>query len=175
MNRPASVAQTSISSGRGTRAARENSVLPERFSISAAVHLFMVREGRVLLRRRCNTGYEDGNYSVPAGHLDGDETVVAASAREGREEVGVEISPSDLRVVGVMHRRAERGRVGDERIDFFLEATRWEGEVANREPDKCDGLLWAEPERLPTNVIPYVRRALDNRRRETWFDEFGRD
>ncbi len=78
----------------------------------AAVHLFMVREGRVLLLRRCNTGSEDGNDSVPAGHLDGNETVLAAAALEAREEVGA------------MHRRAERGRSDDERVDSFLATTR---------------------------------------------------
>ncbi len=141
---------------------------PERFRVVAAVHLFLVRDGRVLLLRRCNTGYEDGNYSVVAGHLDGNEEVVAAAAREAWEEVGVAIAPVDLRPVGVMHRRAE-----EERIDFFLEATRWTGEVANREPGKCDDLRWVEPGCLPLNVVPYVRRALENWRDGRWFDSFG--
>ena len=140
----------------------------ERFRLLVAVHLFFVRDGRVLLLRRCNTGYEDGNYSVPAGHLDGRETVLAAAVREAREEVGVAVAEADLRVVGVMHRRAE-----DERIDFFLAATRWTGEPANREPAKCDELRWADPEHLPPTVIPYVRCALDNYRRGIWFDTFG--
>jgi 8-oxo-dGTP pyrophosphatase MutT (NUDIX family) len=147
----------------------------ERCRTIAAVHLFLLRGGRVLLLRRRNTGYEDGNDGVPAGHLDGDETVVAAAAREAREEVGVAIAPGDLRAVGVMHRRGERADPGNERVDFFFEATRWEGEVVNREPGKCDDLLWADPRRLPANVIPYVRRALENRRRGVWFDEFGWD
>ena len=107
----------------------------ERYRLVAAVHVFLVRDGTVLLLRRCNTGYEDGNYSVVAGHLDGGEEIKAAAVREAREEVGVAGAEADLRVVGVMHRRAE-----DERIDFFLEATRWSGAVTNHEPDKCDEL-----------------------------------
>ena len=132
---------------------------PERFRLVSAAHLFLVCHGRVLLLRRCNTGYEDGNYSVVAGHLDGDEEVVAAAIHEAREEVGIDTAPADLRVVGVMHRRAEEGRTGDERIDFFLEARRWGGKVANHEPRKCDELRWAEPERLPPNVVPYVPKG----------------
>ena len=140
----------------------------ERFRLVAAVHLFLVRDERVLLLRRVNTGYEDGNDSVVAGHLDGDEEVTAAAAREAAEEVGVAIALGGLRVVGVMHRRAD-----DERIGFFLESTRWSREIANREPERCDDLRWVEPARVPPNVIPYVRRAIENWQRGVWFDSFG--
>jgi 8-oxo-dGTP diphosphatase len=90
-------------------------VRAERFRLVAAVHIFLVRDGQVLLLRRFNTGYEDGNYSVVAGHLDGGEEVKAAAIREAQEEVGIRIAPQDLRIVGVMHRMSN-----DERVDFFL-------------------------------------------------------
>jgi 8-oxo-dGTP diphosphatase len=140
----------------------------ERFKLVSAAHLFLIRESRVLLLRRYNTGYEDGQYSVVAGHLDGGEPVKDAMIREAREEVGVSIAPEDLDVVGVMHRRSE-----DERIDWFLAASSWAGEVTNAEPGKCDRLDWFPLDALPDNIIPYVRRAIDNYRRGAWFDSFG--
>ncbi|TEU17271.1 MAG: NUDIX domain-containing protein [Anaerolineales bacterium] len=140
----------------------------ERFTLPSAVHLFLIRDSQVLLLRRFNTGYEDGKYSVIAGHLNGDEEIKAAMIREAREEVGIEISPPDLRVVGVMHRKSN-----DERIDFFLVTTSWSGEITNREPDKCDRLAWFDIDELPENVIPYVRRSLDNYRKGNCFDSFG--
>lgn len=143
---------------------------PERFRVVVAVHLFLVRDDQILLLRRANTGYEDGNYSVPAGHLDGDETVPAAALREAREEIGVDLTLSDIAVVGVMHRLAEA-----ERIDFFLAATRWDGEPSNLEPDKCDDLRWFPLDGPPDNVVPYVRRAIENYRAARWFDAFGWD
>lgn len=142
--------------------------MTERFKLVAAVHLFLVRGDEVLLARRCNTGYADGQYSVIAGHLDGSEAVRDAAIREAREEADIDIAPGDLMVVGVMHRRAE-----DERVDFFVAATRWSGELVNAEPHKCDDLTWYRLDRLPENTIPYVRRALDNYRRGIWFDSFG--
>jgi len=141
---------------------------PPRASFISAVHLFLIRGNQILLLRRFNTGYEDGNYSVPAGHLDGREQVSAAASREAREEIGVEIAPHDIEVVGVMHRLSN-----DERIDFFVASTHWTGEPFNREPDKCDELLWADLNQLPGNVIPYVRRAIDNYRAARWFDATG--
>jgi 8-oxo-dGTP pyrophosphatase MutT (NUDIX family) len=139
-----------------------------RHTILSAVHLFLQKDNDILFLRRYNTGYEDGNFSVVAGHLDGGETIKAAMIREAKEEVGVTIQPEDLAVVGVMHRLSE-----DERIDWFLHASRWEGIIANNEPQKCDLLEWFPLEQPPDNVIPYVRRALNNFRENTWFDSFG--
>lgn len=141
----------------------------QRFTTPVAVHLFLRQADSVLLLRRFNTGYEDGNWSVPAGHLDGGETVITASIREAHEEIGIQIDPNDLQVAGVMHRLTDH----DERIDFFVTATAWQGEVQNCEPHKCDALEWHRIDSLPANVIPYIRRALENLRAERWFDEFG--
>ncbi|HUX75347.1 MAG TPA: NUDIX domain-containing protein [Anaerolineae bacterium] len=140
----------------------------ERFKLVSAVHIFLIRDGKVLLLRRFNTGYEDGNYSVVAGHLNGDEEVKTAAIREAHEEVGIRIAPADLQVVGVMHRKSN-----DERVDFFLTVASWSGEITNMEPDKCDRLAWFAVDDLPENVIPYVRRALGNYRRGKWFGSFG--
>ena len=140
----------------------------ERFQLCAAVHLFLMRGDETLLLRRFNTGYEDGNYSVIAGHLDGDEEVIAAALREAREEASIVIAPEEVEVVGVMHRKE-----ADEYINFFLVSSRWAGTITNMEPAKCDALAWFPLDDLPTNVVPYVRRALGNYRCGRWFDSFG--
>lgn len=140
----------------------------QRFGLVAAVHLFLLQNDRILLLRRFNTGYEDGNFSVPAGHLDGNEEVITAAIREAYEEVGVRIRPEAVEVVGVMHRRAD-----DERVDFFVAVRQWAGEITNFEPHKCDLLEWYALRDLPPNVIPYVRQAISNYQSGQWFDSFG--
>lgn len=140
----------------------------KRTQFPVTVHLFFIREDKILLARRFHTGYRDGEYSVPAGHLDGNETVRAAAVREAEEEVGVHIETEDIRFSSVMHRIE-----GDERVDFFVQVRRWQGEVVNAEPDKCDDLRWVELNELPDNTIPYVRRAISNHRDGIRFDEFG--
>lgn len=57
-----------------------------------AVHLFLVKDDKILLLRRSNTGYEDEMYSIVAGHIDGDEDAKTAMIREAREEAGIEIT-----------------------------------------------------------------------------------
>lgn len=138
------------------------------FTMPVAVHLFLVKGTEILLLRRYNTGYEDGNYSVPAGHMDGGEEVKHAAIREAREECGIIIREEDLQVVGIMHRHSS-----DERIDFFLVASSWSGEIVNTEPDKCDELIWVDMQKLPANMIPYIRQAISNYQQGTWFDSFG--
>ena len=54
----------------------------EKFMLRCAVYLVLIKDGKILLLRRSNTGYWDGNYSMIAGHLDGDETIAHAMMRE---------------------------------------------------------------------------------------------
>lgn len=143
----------------------------ERFALVGAVHLVLLDGERILLSLRHNTGYADGQWSVVAGHLDGDETVYAAMSREAREEVGLALAPDDLTVVGVMQCRAIAG--DREYCHFFLAARVWQGTPSNREPEKCASLAWYPLDELPATIVPYVRQALINYRQGRWFDTFG--
>ena len=142
-----------------------------------AVHLFFERDNSLLLLRRYNTGWRDGEYSVPAGHVEQGETVTQAAVREAWEEVGLRLDPAALEVVHVMHRAGDDGagrqRPEDERIDFFLRVRTWAGEPVNAEPEKCDDLRWCELDELPENVVSYVRHALGCVRDGVGFSEFG--
>lgn len=125
-----------------------------------ASHLLIFDErGRVLQLRRFNTGYEDGKWSVPAGHVDRGESADAAAIREAHEELGIIVSGDDLRFVHVMHRSDPRD--GDERVDFFFVADRWEGTIENREPHKCDALDWFELTGPAAETVDYVRAAFE--------------
>jgi ADP-ribose pyrophosphatase YjhB (NUDIX family) len=139
-----------------------------RSKFPVAVHMFFLRDQQILLLRRFNTGYQDGKYSVVAGHLDAGETVIQAAIREAGEEAGVRLQPEDLRVAHVMNRKSE-----DERIDFFIEVRRWAGEIVNAEPEKCDALAWFPLDCLPENMIPYVKAALQRCQQGLYYSEFG--
>jgi len=142
--------------------------MTQRATFPTTVHLFFFREDQVLLIRRYNTGFADGQYSVPAGHLDGGETVIAAAAREAQEEVGIQLDAACIRFSHVMHRRD-----GEERVDFFVQVLEWNGEPINAEPDNCDEIRWVNVDDLPGNTVPYIKKALHNHRNGIKFDEFG--
>ncbi len=149
-----------------------NPNIDKRFRLISAVHLFLIKDGKILLLRRYNTGYEDGNYSVVAGHLDGDERATEAMVREAKEEAGIEVNEKDLEMVHAMHRGDLRHKDG-ERIDFFLKANKWTGEPRIMEEDKADEIRWFNLEEIPENIIPYIASAIKNINNQIFYSEFN--
>jgi 8-oxo-dGTP diphosphatase len=140
-----------------------------RHKLTGDVHLLLVnRAGEVLFGQRQNTGYEDGAWHPPSGHLEAGESVVAALIREAKEEVGVTIEPHEVEFTHVMHNSSSGGRVA-----FFFTVHRWAGVPENREPDKCSGLQWFPLGSLPDQLIPYCRAALGSIQTNECFSTFG--
>jgi 8-oxo-dGTP diphosphatase len=110
-----------------------------RFKVTGDAHLLLLtgQDGWILSGRRQNTGFEDGAYHVPAGHLEAGESIVDALIREAREETGVTIAPEHAEFVHVMHNASGGGRVA-----FFSSVQQWDGTPGNREPGKCSELRW---------------------------------
>lgn len=141
----------------------------EHVRIYAAVYLVLIKDGRTMLSRRRNTGYQDGNWSLVAGHFDGGEPATRTMVREAEEEAGIAIAPEDLRFVHLMHRQYP----DREYVDVYFAAERWRGEIENREPRKCGGLEWFPLDALPENTIPEVRQALECVRDGIFYSERG--
>lgn len=141
-----------------------------RYKATVDVHLILTRDGRILLAERQGTGYADGMYNLPSGHLEDGESVVAGAIREAAEEVGVHLDPDALDCVHVLHHRNPEGQG---RIGFFFTTTHWRGEPENREPHKCAKLTWADPDLLPANTVPYAAAGIRGYRTGTPFALHG--
>jgi len=146
----------------------------QRFTVIPAIYILFRRDDKILLIRRFNTGYQDGKYSLPAGHVDGGEPAEQAAIREALEEVGVRIKAEDLHFVHLMHRNVEADdRYKLERVDIFFEAVAWEGELTNCEPEKCDELRWVSPKELPENTISEVAHVLTAVERGEYYSSYN--
>ncbi len=134
-----------------------------------AVHAFFMKNNTVLLLKRANSGYMDGFWSVPAGHVDGGETIWEAMQREILEEIGIAVSKAPT-PAHVMHRIIASEE--SERIDYFFKITDWSGEPENCEDEKCDGLEWYSSSDLPEKMVPYVKFGLEKVLDGVIFSEF---
>jgi 8-oxo-dGTP pyrophosphatase MutT (NUDIX family) len=139
--------------------------------IPTGVHILCERKGRILLLRRAGTGFFDGLYSLPGGHVEQGESILQAAVRELEEETGLRLAFDDLGWLGLIHRRSDTNR-----IDFFLRALRWQGEPILREPDKCGDMGWFARDDLPVDIVPYVKAALEAgecAQKGVWVRELG--
>lgn len=140
----------------------------DRFKLILSVYTVFIKDDQTLLLRRANTGFEDGNYGLVSGHADGNETATHAACREALEEAGLTLNPDELEFIHLMH------RIGaDERIDVFFKVSHWRGEPVNNEPEKCDDLSWFPVDKLPNNIIPYIKQALECHQKGITYSEFG--
>jgi 8-oxo-dGTP diphosphatase len=115
------------------------------------VVLLLMRNGRILLRERANTGYGDGAYEPPTGQLADRETIVETAIRVASAEAGITISVGNVSLAHVMHDVSGSGRIA-----FFLTVSGWQGEHTS------PGARWFPVGNLPTNMLDRSRVALRN-------------
>ena len=88
----------------------------KNINLPVSIFKFLIKNKKILLLKRCNTGFNDRKWSVPAGRLNNIETIRKAAVREAREEVNSLIKISDLSMPLVMHHKDAKGV----RIYFFI-------------------------------------------------------
>lgn len=132
---------------------------PGRYKVALAVYALLRRDDRVLLLRRAGSGTHDGELSLPAGHVDEGEDALSAVVREVAEELLLEVAADDCSLALTGH-SAPESPGDDAYVDLFFTVDRWSGEPQVGEPDRCTELVWADPQDLPGDVIPFVADAI---------------
>lgn len=136
-----------------------------RNSLVPASYVYLLREGRVLLQERQNTGYMDGHWVAgAAGHVECGETARQAAVREAAEELGIVVRQEDLTFVTVMQRTDGTSNPREQRVDWFWTAEQWEGEPRVMEPQKAAQLTWCDLDSLPSPIPEYEQLVLDGLR-----------
>ncbi|OIO50103.1 MAG: hypothetical protein AUJ11_03275 [Parcubacteria group bacterium CG1_02_44_65] len=146
----------------------------KRFKIIPSSYVILIKNNKILLSRRFNTGFRDGYYGLVAGHGERAESFSKSIIREAKEEANIILKAKNLKAVHVMHRfEMQNNPELRERVDIFFVAKKWQGKIKNMEPDKCDDLSWLPINKLPPNTIPYIRQAINNIRKKIFYSEFG--
>lgn len=132
--------------------------MKERNKAVPAVYLILKKDDKILLLQRQGSGYFDGWYALPAGHVEAEELPIKALIRETKEEIGITIKPENITLVHLMYR--PRHDETGERVDIFFTTNIWSGEITNKEPHKCGDLRWFSQTEMPENIVPYVKSVL---------------
>ncbi len=124
-----------------------------------AVYTFLIRDQKFFVIKRANTGWMDGKFTVPSGHVEEDETFLEAAIRETKEEAGISIKPESLRFVHLCDRDEEKNdRVWD---DAYFVCADFDGEPFNAESEKASEGVWFDYQNPPEELmIPAVYHVL---------------
>jgi 8-oxo-dGTP pyrophosphatase MutT (NUDIX family) len=128
--------------------------MSERVLTKWAVFVIVRNEkGEILLQQRARSArYLNGYWDLPSGHGEYDEDIRATAIRELKEEVDLNGRQEDLRLVHI-----DQYFVEVNYINFIFALDKWSGEPKACEPDKCDGVAWFAPDKLPEKCVNVVR------------------
>jgi len=133
-------------------------------SVKVSVIVILMEKNQVFLFKRKNTGWADGDYTVPSGHVDIGETSLEAAIREAKEETGAEISANNLEMI-------HSDFISGEIVNFTFIAKDWIGEPKVIEEDKAEDGEWFDLDNLPDNIAGHGKTILENIRNNVIYHE----
>ena len=142
-----------------------------KHNFRVAVNVMFVRDSKVLLMRRANTGWNDGMYALMGGHVEDGENVFDAAIRESQEELGLDVKHENLKPLFSM-------QVYPDHIYYYFGCDEFNGEPTNAELDQCDDVRFFDVNELPSNIIEADKKAIEavfgkSHKEQTAFSVFG--
>ena len=119
----------------------------------------------ILLMKRQNTGYDDGKYELPGGHLEQGEDLYDALIREIKEELCIDVRREDISIIHLMHHYT------GERLNFIFEVNGEKIEPKIGEPEKCSELRWVDINKLPNETTDKVKKIVKNIKANIFYDK----
>lgn len=141
--------------------------MEERFKQAACADIAFIKEDggkkKILLMQRCNTGFDDGYYELPGGHVEKDEDIYNAMIREIEEELLIKLQRKDIKLVHIMHHYTGK------RLNFIFVSDKNINPIIG-EKDKCSDLSWFDIDNLPDNTTEKVKRIILNIKNNILYD-----
>ena len=123
-------------------------------NIAAAVAVIFRRENEILFAVR-NIDPDKGKLDLPGGFIDPDENAEAAACREINEELGLQITPSQLKYVTTQPNNYLYKEVPYRTMDIFYECP-LEVPVSVKAEDEIKSLQWIPIPEIDLSKIGFV-------------------
>lgn len=123
----------------------------------------------ILLLQRKDAVIGNGLYSLPGGSVDKDETIRHAIMREVYEEVGLSIPETAFELMHVYHRKEQQS----EFLAFVFQTNITGMHPINTEPNKHSDMQFFNIKKLPENIIPGHKQAIESIIKNIKYSEHG--
>ena len=134
--------------------------MSERYLSVVCVDILIKRQENnktyILLMKRQNTGFNDGEYELPGGHLEKNEDLYDAMIREIKEELLVDLKRDEIKLIYLMHHYTGN------RLNFIFEVDGRNIDPKIGEPNKCSELLWVDINELPNKTMNKVKTIIND-------------
>ena len=124
-------------------------------NIAAAVALVFTFEDKVLFTVR-NVDPDKGKWDLPGGFIDPNETAEEAACREIREELGLDLQPSDLKYVTTSPNNYLYKNVPYRTMDIFYECALPSDAINVAAEDEIQELVWVKRSEIDLDKIGFV-------------------
>lgn len=124
-------------------------------NIAAAVAIVFTLEDKVLFTVR-NVNPDKGKWDLPGGFIDPNETAEEAACREIKEELGIEISNSDLKYITTSPNNYLYKNVPYRTMDIFYECELTSDRINVAAEDEIQELIWVKRSEIDLEKIGFV-------------------
>ncbi len=123
--------------------------------INTGTHIIILKDSQVLLGKR-KKEFGQGQWELPGGHLEFQETFEENLERECQEELGIKVK------VGKLISIAPNMVYGNHYIIFTFLADSYSGKPKLKEPDKHESWSWFSLDNLPEKLFISTKLALED-------------
>lgn len=138
--------------------------------VPLCVLLLLIKDNKIFLIKRSETGWADGAYAIPGGCVDAGEPFKQACVREGFEELGVTVNPEDLTIVQTSHVKRDT-ELQYVMVSFATDT--WIGQPYNKEPHKHSDAQWFDIDSLPVNINQFAKEIIRAYQQQILYAEYG--
>jgi ADP-ribose pyrophosphatase YjhB (NUDIX family) len=135
-----------------------------------SVLAFLIKNHKILLLLRKNTGRLDGFYVVPSSVVEAGESLRKALIRALDAQIGIQVEATDI---ALMHVHSWKSEFDEESAHICFLIQGWQGEPYNKQQEKHAELQWFDLENLPANLAPRARQNITMHQQNILYSESG--